>query len=95
MVPHEVVHPVTPEWEDFTDQEKALSCRAMETYAAMVDQIDTNVGEVVKYLKQTGEYDNTFIVFMSDNGECADSCVSHCRTDVVTQAPRELRERSG
>ncbi|RSH83797.1 hypothetical protein EHS25_005412 [Saitozyma podzolica] len=68
VVPHEVVHPVTPEWEDFTDHEKALSCRAMETYAAMVDQIDTNVGEVVEYLKQTGEYDNTFIVFMSDNG---------------------------
>jgi arylsulfatase A-like enzyme len=94
VVPHEVVHPVTPEWEDFTDHEKALSCRAMETYAAMVDQIDSNVGEVVEYLKQMGEYDNTFIVFMSDNGECEDSCASRHKADVVAQAPRELRERS-
>ncbi|CAK7234121.1 hypothetical protein SCUCBS95973_008827 [Sporothrix curviconia] len=34
----------------------------------MVDTIDVNVGRVVEYLKKTGEYDNTFILFMSDNG---------------------------
>jgi arylsulfatase len=40
----------------------------METYAGMVDSIDVNVGKVIDYLKKTGEYDNTMIVFMSDNG---------------------------
>jgi arylsulfatase len=40
----------------------------MEAYAGMVDSIDVNVGRVVDYLKKTGEYDNTMIVFMSDNG---------------------------
>lgn len=34
----------------------------------MVDSIDHNVGKVMDYLKRSGEYDNTFIVFMSDNG---------------------------
>lgn len=56
------------EWDGFTPEEKRCSCRAMEAYAGMVDTIDVNVGKVVDYLKKTGEYDNTFIVFMSDNG---------------------------
>jgi arylsulfatase len=40
----------------------------MEIYAAMVSDLDTYVGEVIAYLKKTGQYDNTFIMFMSDNG---------------------------
>lgn len=40
----------------------------MEVYAAMVERMDWNVGKVVEYLRETGEYDNTFIMFMSDNG---------------------------
>lgn len=56
------------EWDELSPDEKKLSSRAMEAYAGMVDSIDSNVGKVVEYLKRTGEYDNTFIVFMSDNG---------------------------
>ncbi|KAF7524186.1 hypothetical protein PCG10_005878 [Penicillium crustosum] len=56
------------EWDSFTPEEKKLSIRAMETYAGMVDSIDVNIGKVIEYLKITGEYDNTFVVFMSDNG---------------------------
>lgn len=40
----------------------------MEVYAAMVDLIDMNIGRVRTYLEETGELDNTFVVFMSDNG---------------------------
>jgi arylsulfatase A-like enzyme len=70
VVPHEVetTRVNGGEWEDFSADQKKCSSRAMETYAGMVDTIDHNVGKVVEYLKQTGEYDNTFIVFMSDNG---------------------------
>ena len=38
------------------------------TYAAMVKALDDNVGRIISYLKQTGTYDNTLIVFVSDNG---------------------------
>lgn len=55
-------------WEDLTDDERALSARKMEVYAAMVDLIDQNVGRVVEALEKSGELDNTFILFMSDNG---------------------------
>jgi arylsulfatase len=40
----------------------------MEIYAAMVSDLDTYVGEIVAHLERIGELDNTFIMFMSDNG---------------------------
>jgi arylsulfatase A-like enzyme len=66
--PHPVVAEEVKEWADFTAEEKAKSCRAMEVFAGMVECIDTNVGKVVDYLEATGELDNTFVCFMSDNG---------------------------
>ncbi|RBR26155.1 uncharacterized protein FIESC28_01046 [Fusarium coffeatum] len=70
VVPHKVETDTVGvgEWDELTPEEKKLSSRAMEAYAGMVDSIDVNVGKVVDYLKSTGEYHNTFIVFMSDNG---------------------------
>lgn len=68
VVPHEMVDLGTAQWDKMSEEEKKKSSRTMETYAGMVDSIDQNVGKVVDYLKKTGEYDSTFIVFMSDNG---------------------------
>ena len=48
--------------------EQALSARSMEVYAAMVDRMDHNIGRVIDYLAETGELDNTVVVFLSDNG---------------------------
>lgn len=65
------VHPVVAdglEWDALDDAERAASARTMEVYAAMVDRIDQNVGRVVDHLKRTGRYENTLIVFLSDNG---------------------------
>ncbi|WP_380878456.1 sulfatase-like hydrolase/transferase [Sphingomonas sp. DBB INV C78] len=64
-------HPVVtdaPEWDELSDEDRAASARAMEVYAAMVDRIDQNVGRVVQWLKRTGQFDNTVILFLSDNG---------------------------
>lgn len=66
--PHPVVADEVKEWDELTAEEKAKSCRAMEVFAAMVEVIDDNVGKVVDYLEATGELDNTFVCFMSDNG---------------------------
>ncbi len=70
VIPHDVETATmgVGEWDELTPEEKKLSSRAMQAYAGMVDSVDVNIGKVVDYLKQTGEYDNTFIVFMSDNG---------------------------
>lgn len=66
--PHPVVADEVKQWEAMSAEEKAKSSKAMEVFAAMVECIDANVGKVVDYLEQTGELDNTFVCFMSDNG---------------------------
>lgn len=55
-------------WSDLSSEERAISSRKMEIYAAMVDRLDRNVGKVIDYLQQTGELDKTVIVFLADNG---------------------------
>jgi len=59
-------------WEKLTPEEKRVEARKMEIYAAMVDRLDQNVGRVVTYLKNTGTYENTIILFSSDNGPAAE-----------------------
>ncbi|MBW8755297.1 MAG: arylsulfatase [Sphingomonadales bacterium] len=62
-------HPVdTVPWASLTPEEKRTSARKMEIYAAMVDRLDKGVGRVVAALKASGEFDNTVIIFLSDNG---------------------------
>lgn len=72
LVPKDVVpHPVQsegPEWTEMDETSQKKSSKAMEAFAGMVDRIDYNVGRVVDYLKTQGEYENTTILFMSDNG---------------------------
>lgn len=55
-------------WNSLTAEQKAFEARKMEVYAAMVDRMDENVGRVIAELKRTGQYDNTLIIFLSDNG---------------------------
>lgn len=55
-------------WSELSAQERATQARAMEVYAAMVSNLDGHIGRLVQHLKDTGQYDNTLIFFMSDNG---------------------------
>ncbi|MBM7059309.1 arylsulfatase [Pseudomonas sp. UL073] len=55
-------------WEQLSDAERAVEARKMEIYAAMVEHLDMNIGRLIDHLKRTGQYDNTLIVFLSDNG---------------------------
>ncbi|SDS92737.1 arylsulfatase [Pseudomonas oryzae] len=55
-------------WDSLTPEQKQVEARAMEVYAAMIDQMDAHTGRVFDYLKKNGLYDNTVVVFISDNG---------------------------
>ncbi|MBL8380409.1 MAG: arylsulfatase [Burkholderiales bacterium] len=55
-------------WSELPAEERALQARKMEVYAAMVHALDRAVGRVIDALKRTGRFDNTTIVFFSDNG---------------------------
>jgi|SRR5579871_1299041 len=56
------------EWDSMTEEERKFSAKTMEIYAAMVENMDHNIGKVIHYLEQKQQLDNTFIVFLSDNG---------------------------
>ena len=55
-------------WAELDETARAEQARPMEIYAAMVANMDFHVGRLTEYLRDTGEFDNTFILFMSDNG---------------------------
>ncbi|WP_096085397.1 sulfatase-like hydrolase/transferase [Agaribacterium haliotis] len=62
----------------WTEQKGGQSKENIENYqlkaalhAAMMEKLDANVGRLVQQLKQSGEYDNTLIVYVSDNGGAA------------------------
>ena len=61
-----------PEWTSLPEDRRADLARRMAIYAAMVDRMDQNIGRVVSDLKKKGELDNTLIIFLSDNGACAE-----------------------
>jgi arylsulfatase len=66
-------NPKLPGWEQLSLEQKSVEARKMEIYAAMVDNLDHNIGRLVEYLRQSGQYDNTLIVFMSDNGAAGEN----------------------
>ncbi|NNF03595.1 MAG: sulfatase-like hydrolase/transferase, partial [Rhodothermales bacterium] len=55
-------------WNELTEEERRVEAREMELYAAMVENLDHQIGRLLAYLEELGELDNTLVVFMSDNG---------------------------
>ncbi len=55
-------------WNEMSVEERAEAARDMEVYAAMVEYMDEQIKRVFDYLKEIGQYDNTIIIFFSDNG---------------------------
>jgi arylsulfatase len=59
-----------PAWPDATDKE--WQQRRMEVYAAMVDRMDQGVGRILAALRKTQQEQNTLVLFLADNGGCAE-----------------------
>ncbi|KAL1651916.1 hypothetical protein SLS58_000039 [Diplodia intermedia] len=68
VTPAPMVGAMPSEWHEMSAGERADSARRMETYAAMVDLVDAHLGRVVDALAAADELDDTFVLFMSDNG---------------------------
>ena len=60
-------HAITP-WDSLGAEQRRIEARKMELYAAMVENLDHHIGRLIDRLKERAVYDNTLIVFMSDNG---------------------------
>jgi arylsulfatase A-like enzyme len=62
--------PTQPAW--LQAEHKQWLARCMEVYAAQIDRMDQGIGRILDALEQTGQLDNTLVIFMSDNGACAE-----------------------
>jgi len=60
--------PSAPDWASLFEIERRSQSRAMEIYAGMVANMDYHVGRLVAYLEDSGQLENTVILFLSDNG---------------------------
>ena len=60
-------------WKSLSDEDKDRFDHMMAVYAACVYRMDRSVGTLIEGLKSRGQFDNTLILFMSDNGGCAES----------------------
>ncbi len=61
-----------PEWKSLSRAKQKKMAERMEVFAAQVDCLDQNIGKLVTFLKQKKLFDNTLIIFLSDNGACAE-----------------------
>ncbi len=71
--PGEVATPVP--WNDLTEEQKQFQATKMAIHAAMIHRMDIEIGRVFDQIKAMGEWDNTLVMFLSDNGASAEIMV--------------------
>ena len=62
--------PSQPAWTEV--EHKGWLLRCMEVYAAQIDRMDQGIGRIVQELQHNGQLDDTLIIFLADNGACAE-----------------------
>ena len=89
-----VTMPTTTDWDALSPEQKQYEERRMEVYAGMADAMDHHVGRLVAYLKESGQYDNTVFVFLSDNGsEASDPyAITSARLWLATEYTNDLEK---
>jgi arylsulfatase A-like enzyme len=55
-------------WNTLSDDEKKLFSRLMEVYAQFFEYTDAQIGRIIGYLEQSGQLENTVIIYCADNG---------------------------
>jgi arylsulfatase A-like enzyme len=71
--PNEVNRPLP--WDSLTAEQRRFQATKMAIHAAMVDRMDAEIGRIIAQLKTMGAYENTLILFASDNGASAEIMV--------------------
>ena len=73
LPPMEYEKKAAKDWDALSPEERKQEAMKMEVYAAMVDRMDQNIGRLLKRLEEQGKLDNTLVLFLSDNGACAET----------------------
>jgi len=64
-------------WEELSPEQQTARARDMEIYAGMIDYMDECIGRILEHLRKSGSYDDTLIVFISDNGPSRTSIMDY------------------
>ena len=64
----EAFEPTAEPWSELSDEQRRRQARAQEIYAGMVEYLDMSVGRLIDYLEESGQFDNTIVIFSSDHG---------------------------
>ncbi len=64
--------PDVPDWDSLSPDARRLAARMMEVFAGFLSHTDHHIGRLLDFLKETGEFDNTLIMVVSDNGASAE-----------------------
>ena len=66
--------PTQPAWTGAQKDEqfRAWTLRCMEVYAAQIDRMDQGIGRILAALERNGQLDDTLVIFLADNGACAE-----------------------
>ncbi len=64
--------PDVQDWNALSADERRLYARMMEVFAGFLTHTDHHIGELIRFLKDLGEYENTLIMLVSDNGSSAE-----------------------
>ena len=59
-----------PAWDSLDKDRRRDLARRMALFAAMVEHVDRGIGNIVAHLKKTSDFNDTLIIFLSDNGAC-------------------------
>jgi arylsulfatase len=62
-------------WGQLTVEQKAFQAKKMAIHAAMIHRMDIEIGRVFEQIRKMGEWDNTMVIFLSDNGASAEIMV--------------------
>ena len=73
-----VTHPLPPRvsnakaWDELTSEQQDAEDLKMAVYCAMIDRVDQNLGRLFDVIRERGDWENTLVIFISDNGACAE-----------------------
>ena len=88
----EAFRPIAPPWSSLTAEQQQRQARAQEIYAGMVEYMDMSVGRLIDYLEDSGQLDNTIVMFSSDHGaSSSDAGLDETEVDRRSVANRDNR----
>ena len=88
--------PTQPPWTEAERDARfrAWTLRCMEVYAAQIDRMDQGIGRIVAALERTGQLENTVVIFLADNGACAEDIPEDVTIDELVDKLMIARKRT-